>query len=70
MLEIQFERCNKEADLNIGQEDLVRLFRTLRIDIDTHITGWQIQHRGSTAIISVWVATGINVERFCKDINI
>ena len=70
ILEIQLERCKKEADLNIAEEDLVRVFRTLGIDILNHITGWQIQYRGAFAIISVWIASGINVERFCKDVNI
>ena len=70
VLEIQLERSHKEADLNIGQEDLVRVFRTLGIEIESQVTGWQIQYKGAIAIISVWMASNVNIERFCKDVNI
>ena len=70
VLEILLERSHKEAELNVGQEDLVRVFGTLGIEIESHVTGWQIQYRGPIAIISVWMASGINIDRFCKDINI
>ena len=70
VLEILLERSHKEAELNVGQEDLVRVFGTLGIEIESHVTGWHIQYRGPIAIISVWMASGINIDRFCKDINI
>ena len=44
ILEILHEKERKDAELAVGQEDLVRVFRTFGINIETEVTGWQIQH--------------------------
>ena len=70
VLEISLEKMSHESDLNLTNEDVIRVLQTLRIDIVAQVQGYQIQHRGSTSVISVWMNPGIDLEKFCKDINI
>ena len=70
MLEITLERTNKEADIDVTQEDVARVFQTLGIDIVSQVHGHQVQYKGRISVISVWMAAGVSLERFCKDVNI
>ena len=49
---------------------IARMFETLGIDIETQVEGYQVQYRGRTSLVSVWLSAGISLERFCKDVNI
>jgi hypothetical protein len=70
ILEITLEKVNKNTEIEINQEDTSRVFRTLGIDITSQVEGHQVHYKGRNSVISVWMANGINVEKFCKDVNI
>ena len=70
VLEICLEKITQESDFNLESEDVVRVLQTLKIDIVSQVQGYQIQHRGNTSVISVWMNPGIDLEKFCRDVNI
>ena len=70
VLEITLEKVNAEADVEVTHEAIAKVFKTLGIDIDSHVEGSQVHYKGMTSVISVWMKAGVNLERFCKDINI
>ena len=70
VLEISLEKTSKTSDLNLDNEEISRVLQTLRIDMVSQVQGFQIQHKGPTSVISVWMNQGIDLEKFCKDVNI
>ena len=70
ILEITLERTNKDAEMKIDQEEISRVFKTLGIDIVSQVEGYQVHYKGRNSVISVWMPPGVNVEKFCKDVNI
>ena len=70
VLEITLEKTDTEADLDVNQEAIARVFQTLGIDIASQVQGYQVQYKGRTSVISVWMAAGISLDRFCKDVSI
>ena len=70
VLEITLEKTGKDSNLDVSQADIVRVFTTLGIDITTQVQGYQVQFKGKVNVISVWMAPGISLDRFCKDVNI
>ena len=70
VLEITLERTHRDADINVDQVDVASLCQTLGIDIKAQVEGYQVQNKGRASAISLWMGTGVNLERFCKDVNI
>ena len=70
VLEITLERTHRDAEINIDQADVARVCQTLGIDIKAQVEGYQFQNKGRASAISLWMGTGVNLERFCKDVNI
>ena len=70
VLEITLEKTYVEAEIEVEQEAVAKVCKTLGIDIHGQVQGFQVQHKGRTSIISIWMVAGVNLERFCKDINI
>ena len=70
ILEITLEKTKREAGFDIGQEDFARVFKTLGIDMVAQVQGHQVQHKGRVSTISVWMAPGVSLDRFCKDMSI
>ena len=71
LLEITLEKTDLGADINtVDGEDIARVLKTLGIDVVTQTQGYQVHYKGKFSIISVWMAAGIPLDRFCKDINI
>ena len=70
MLEITLEKTSIEADVEVSQEAIAKVFKTLGINIETEVIGFQVHFKGMTSVISVWMKAGVNIERFCKDISI
>ena len=66
VLEITLEKTDKEAEFDVDGEDVARVAKTLGINITSQTPGYQLQY----SIISVWMAPGIDLDRFCKDVNI
>ena len=70
ILEIVLEKTDKEADYDLPQENIARVFRTIGIDIQKHVEGSQVQYRGRNSVISVWMFPGVELEQFCREDNI
>ena len=70
VLEITLEKTSIEADAEVSQEAIAKVFKTLGINIETEVEGSQVHFKGMTSVISVWMKAGVNIERFCKDISI
>ena len=64
------EKTDKEADYDIPQENIASVFKTIGIDIQKHVEGYQVHYRGRNSVISVWMFPNIQLEQFCRDDNI
>ena len=69
VLEITLEKSDPSVDINVDFEDVARVCKTLGIDISTQVQGSQIQYSGQV-MIKIWMAAGISLDRFCKDVGI
>ena len=70
ILEITLEKTDKTSEFDVDGEDVARVAKTLGIDVVSQTQGYQIQHRGKFSVISVWMVPGINLDKYCKDVNI
>ena len=72
LLEITLEKTSSEveSEVIISQEAIARLFRSLKLDITTQVEGYQVIFNKGVHIISVWVANGVNLDKFCVSENI
>ena len=66
ILEISLEKIEDEADLNVGDECLERVMRSIGIDMSL-VMGFQTKYRGKFSIMSVWFDPSVNLDRFCKE---
>ena len=69
ILEIVIEKIDKTAEIVLQPETVARIFRSIGLDIDTQVEGYQIQY-GRVCIIQVWVEKSVHLDRFCKVENI
>ena len=53
VLEITLEKANIDADIEVSQEAIAKVFKTLGIDLDTQVEGSQVHYKGMTSVISV-----------------
>ena len=70
ILEITLERVDKSVEIEIDDKEIERILRTLGIDIRSQVEGYQLQYRGMTSVLSVWMPVGVNLDRYCKDMVI
>ena len=71
ILEITLEKTNNDAAIdNVGHKDIARVLKTLGIDLVSQVQGSQVHYKGRVSIISIWMAPGVSLDKFCKDINI
>ena len=71
VLEITLEKTNSETEMiDVRDEDIARVFKTLGIDIVSQVQGSQVHYKGKFSVISVWMVQGVSLDKFCKDINI
>ena len=68
VLEITLEKSELSDD--VADKDIARVFKTLGIDISSQVQGSQVHYKGKTSVVSVWMAAGISLDRFCKDVSI
>ena len=68
VLEITLEKNNKNNDVwfDLDPESTARLLQILGIDIKSQVQGCQVKQR----VLSVWMAEGISLDRFCKEESI
>ena len=69
ILEIVIEKSEREAEIVLNPDTVARVFRSVGLNIETQVEGYQIQF-GRVCILSVWVEKSVNLERFCKVENI
>ena len=65
VLEIILDK-HEDVEVDLDQNCIAKLCKSIGIDIANQVEGYQI--KGKT--ISVWLAQGINLERFCKEESI
>ena len=71
ILEITLEKTKNDAVIeDVVHEDIARVLKTLGIDLVSQVQGSQVHYKGRFSIISIWMAPGVNLDKFCKDINI
>ena len=74
VLEITLEKTSDDSDneVTLSQEAIAKLFKSLKLDITTQVEGYQVMFHRGQQIISVWVAQGVNLDKFCvmENINI
>ena len=66
VLEIEVEKSDKDDEINLGQDCVARLLRTIGMDIDLRVEGYQVSY-GKISRIAVWCKEGIDLEKFCRD---
>ena len=66
ILEITLERSDKDVFFDLNPECVAKLFSNLGIDIVNHLQGYSCK----PTCISVWMASGIRLDRFCKEESI
>ena len=71
ILEITLEKTKNDAVIeDVVHEDIARILKTLGIDLVSQVQGSQVHYKGRFSIISIWMAPGVSLDKFCKDINI
>ena len=70
VLEIVLEKTDHDSDLEISQDNIVNVFKTIGISIEKHVEGYQLHSKGKISLISVWMYKDIDLEQFCRDDNI
>ena len=70
VLEITLEKTESDANIDIDGDDVAKVARVLGIDVASHTQGYQIQYRVNYSVISVWMVPGLDLDKFCKDVNI
>ena len=67
VLEVVLERIDRDAEMVLDEQCVARLLRSIGMDVETQVEGYQIHHHGRSSMISVWAMKGLNLERFCKE---
>ena len=69
VLEISLEKTGTEGDLSdVDQTAIARVFKTLGIDIERQVEGYQIHYKGNFSIVSVWMVARILISKLCQGI--
>ena len=66
VLEIAVEKIDNDAEVIISENSVVRVLKSIGMDIVSQVEGYQVQYNGRTSVISVWAAEDLDLERFCK----
>ena len=66
VLEIVLEKTEKDAEIVLDQDCVAKIIRSIGMDLVSQVEGYQVQHNGRTSLISVWVAKGVSLEKFCR----
>ena len=70
VLEITLEKTDPSVDIDVDEDGIGRIFKSLGMDIVSQVQGYQVKYMGKISILSAWMAAGISLERFCKDVSI
>ena len=66
VLEITLEKTEEDVEVIIDQNCIIRVMKSIGLDLQTQVEGCQVQYNGRNHVISVWAAKGVNLEKFCK----
>ena len=70
ILEITLEKTMKDAELILDQQCVARVLRSIGLDVENQVEGYQVLYNSGRHIISVWVLKDLNLDRFCREENI
>ena len=65
ILEITIEKDNKDVRVEMSDDLIARILRSVGIDVAKELEGFQITY-GKVCIISAWMSAGISLEKFCQ----
>ena len=54
----------------LDQQCVARVLKSIGMDFDNQMEGYQVMYSSGRHIISVWVKKGLNLDRFCREENI
>ena len=70
VLEIVLEKTDYDSDYDIPQDSIAKVFKTIGINIEKHVEGYQLHTKGKLSLISVWMYKNVDLEQFCREDNI
>ena len=70
VLEITLEKTLKDAEMVLDQQCVARVLKSIGLDVNSQVEGYQVLYNGGRNTISVWVIKGLNLDRFCREENI
>ena len=65
ILEITIEKDNKDVRVEMSDDLIAQILRSVGIDVTKELEGFQITH-GKVCTNSAWMSAGISLERFCQ----
>ena len=63
ILEVMIEKDNKDVRVEMSDDLIARILRSVGIDVAKELEGFQITY-GKVCIISAWMSAGISLDRF------
>ena len=66
VLEITLEKTEMDVEVDIDQNCITRIMKSLGMDLSSQVEGCQVQFNGRSHVVSIWAAKGINLEKYCK----
>ena len=70
VLEITLEKTSREAEIFVDQNCVERLCRSIGLDVNSQMEGYQVMFNSGIHVISVWLVKGVCPDRFCRGENI
>ena len=67
ILEIEVEKENEEDEMILSDETIATLLNKLRLNINSHVEGCQVNYRRKKSKIEVWCRAGLDLEQFCMN---
>ena len=66
VLDIEVEKTEVRDELFLSQEVIAKLLKSIGMNIEDHVEGYQVSYGGKSAKISVLCKNGVELERFCR----
>ena len=67
ILEIEVEKENEEDEMILSDETIATLLNKLRLNINSHVEGCQVNYGRKKSKIEVWCRAGLDLEQFCMN---
>ena len=66
VLEITLEKTENTNEVDIDQNCITRIMKSLGMDLNSQVEGYQVQFNGRSHVVSVWSAKDVNLEKYCR----